>query len=235
MLAAATAHAQSTSGSISGVVRDQSKAVLPGVTIEEVRADALELARTGAESSNLEEDPLLGVVNGPHDHFVTAIPLEAGEYAVLLTTTDESFAGAPDADGHGVRQLTITTGSAGSAPTPTLTFDRIAEDDLIGPTTAPPHPATIRVDNTVAGSFQFSLVELPADATQHDFELWAQNSVARGGFDWSTSPAATVRAFCAGAAPQTVTVDLDGGDLRVDARPSFDQGGAFSVVWVTVN
>jgi hypothetical protein len=102
--------------------------MLPGVTIEEVRADALELARTGAESSNLEEDPLLGVVNGPHDHFVTAIPLEAGEYAVLLTTTDESFAGAPDADGHGVRQLTITTGSAGSAPTPTLTFDRIAED-----------------------------------------------------------------------------------------------------------
>jgi len=107
--------------------------MLPGVTIEEVRADALELARTGAESSNLEEDPLLGVVNGPHDHFVTAIPLEAGEYAVLLTATDESFAGAPDADGHGVRQLTITTGSAGSAPTPTLTFDRIAEDDLIGP------------------------------------------------------------------------------------------------------
>jgi hypothetical protein len=210
--------------------------MLPGVSFEDVRADALEFARAGGADSGrrLLEDPVLGVVNGPHDHFVTAMPLPAGEYAVFLLTTDESFASTP-AEGYEVRQLTVTAGGAGAPPNPTLTFDRMAADYLIGRTNpAPRGPATIRVDNTVGGAFQLSLVELRADATQHDFELWAQASATASRLDWRTSPAATARVFYTGAAQQTITVDLDGGDLRVDARPSFDQGGLFSVVWVTV-
>ena len=54
-----------------------------------------------------------------------------------------------------------------------------------------------------------------------------------GPVDWSTAPLAHVRFFYAGAPQQTVTFDVNG-DLAVDARPSFDAGGLFSVVWVTV-
>ena len=52
--------------------------------------------------------------------------------------------------------------------------------------------------------------------------------------DCTSAPVASYRFFYAGAKDQTVTVDLEGGDVRVDARPSFDEGGGFATVWVTV-
>jgi hypothetical protein len=110
----------------------------------------------------------------------------------------------------------------------------MADDYLIGDTTAARGPATIRVDNTVGDPFQLAIKELRPDATQHDYDLWTQTQADREPFDWSTAPIATIRVFYAGAPEQTVTVDLAGGDLEVDARPSFDQGGLFSIVWVTV-
>ena len=147
--------------------------MLPGAEIEDIRAAAAEFARTGAaDTSDLMGDAVLGVASGPHDHFVTAMPLEAGEYAVFLTTSDETFAPTPDTDGHEVRQLTVTAGSAGVAPAPTLAFDRMAEDYLIGPTTAPRGAATIRVDNSVGGSFQLAIKELRPGATKHDYDVW---------------------------------------------------------------
>ena len=111
--------------------------MLPGATIEDLRAAAAELAQRGAvDTSDLLEDPVLGVVSGPYDRFATAMPLAAGEYAVFLSTADARLAPTFDADGHEVRQLTVTAGNAGAAPAATLSFDRIAEDHLIGDTTA---------------------------------------------------------------------------------------------------
>jgi hypothetical protein len=209
--------------------------MLPGATIEDLRAAAAELAQTGAvDTSDLLADPVLGVVSGPHDHFVTAMPLAAGEYAVFLSTTDATLASTFDADGHEVRQLTVTAGNAGAAPAATLSFNRMGEDYLIGDTTASRGPATIRVDNTAGGPFQVAITELRPDATRHDYDLWTQANTDDEPFDWSTAPIAAIRVFYAGAPQQTVTVDLAGGDLAVDARPSFDQGGLFSIVWVTV-
>ena len=209
--------------------------MVPGARMEEVRAAAVEFARTGAaDTGDLLGDAVLGVASGPHDHFVTAMPLDAGEYAVFLTTSDATFEPTPDADGHEVRQLTITAGNAGAAPAPSLTYDRMADDYVIGPTTATRGTATIRVDNTVGGPFQLALIELRPDATKNDLDLWELGNAEGGPADWSTAPVATVRVFYAGAPLQTVTVDLGGGDLKVDARPSFEAGGLFSFVWVSV-
>ena len=101
------------------------------------------------------------------------MPLEAGEYAVFLSTTDATLAPTP-ADGHEVRLLTVAAGNAGAAPEPTLHFDRMDTDYLTGDTLASSGPATLRVDNTVGGAFQLALQELRPDATRHDFELWQQ-------------------------------------------------------------
>jgi hypothetical protein len=194
--------------------------MLPDATLDDVRAFSRAFVRdNAADASDLLGEPVLGVISGPRDHFVTAMPLDAGEYAVFLTTTDETLAATYDDDGAEVRQLTVIAGSAGTAPIPTLTFDRMADDYLIGPTTAARGTATIRVDNTIGGTFQMFLTELRADATRHDFQLWLRAVVPGTRADWSTAPVATIRVFYAGAPNQTVTVNLDGGDLQVDARP----------------
>ena len=105
---------------------------------------------------------------------------------------------------------------------------------LIGDNVASAGPATIHVDNTIGGDFVISLVELRPDATRHDFTLF-ENGIEPGKTaDWTSAPVASYRFFYAGAPDQTITVELEGGDMRVDARPSFDEGGGFATVWVTV-
>jgi hypothetical protein len=206
----------------------------PGATFEEVQAAAAEFVRTGAaDDGTLLSEPLLGVSNGPRDHFVTAMPMTAGEYAVFVTTSDTTSAPTPAA-GHEVRLLTVAAGDAGAAPEPTIRFDRMDTDYLTGDTTASSGPATIRVDNTAGGPFQLALIELDPDATPHDLDRWEQAAPDPAKKDWSTAPIASMRVFYAGAAQQTITVDLGGGDLHVDARPSFEEGGTFSVVRVAV-
>jgi hypothetical protein len=209
--------------------------MLPGVTIEDVRAAAGEFVPGAPDASGLLGDAVLGVDHGPHDHFVTAMPLDAGNYAVFLTTNDATLASTPPASGFEVRQLTVAAGTAGVAPTPSMTFERLTMDALIGPVNAPRGAATIRVDNTVAGGpFQLALIELRADTTRGAYEAWEHAITDGGRRDWSTAPIATLRAFYVGAAQQTVTIDLDGGDLIVDAPSSFDRARLASVIAVSV-
>ena len=111
--------------------------LLPGVTIDDVRAAAAAFVPEVADTSGLLGDAVLGVDNGPQDHFVTAMALDAGDYAVVFTTSDATLAPMPPPDGYEVRQLSVATGNAGAAPAPTLVFERLAMDGLIGPTTAP--------------------------------------------------------------------------------------------------
>ena len=177
--------------------------------------------------------PVLGVVHGPDDHFTTTMPLAAGEYAVFLNETDEFLGPVPGRVPH-TALLTVEPGDIGDLPTPTLHFDRQARDYLIGDNLATAGPATIHVDNTVGGDFVFSVVELHTDATQQDFALFVNSIPAGETADWTSAPVASYRFFYAGAPDQTVSVDLEGGDVRVDARPTFDEGGAFATVWVTV-
>jgi hypothetical protein len=208
--------------------------MLPGMTLDDVRNNVEQFVRTGSSDVIAVDDPpVLGVVHGPDDHFTTTMPLAAGEYAVTINVHDQVLAPVP---GHvpAVALLTVEPGDVGDLPTPTLRFDRQATDYLIGDNLATAGPATIHVDNTVGGDFVVSVVELRADATQHDFALFV-NSIPPGETaDWTSAPAASYRFFYAGAADQTVGVDLEGGDLRVDARPTFDEGGGFATVWVTV-
>ena len=160
------------------------------------------------------------------------MPLAAGDYAVFLNITDEFLAPVPGRLPD-VALLTVEPGDDGDPPTPTLRFDRQATDYLIGDNVATAGPATIHVDNTIGGDFVISLVELRPDATQHDFTLF-ENSIPPGETaDWTSAPVASYRFFYAGAQDQTITVDLEG-VTRVDARPSFDEGGPFATVWVTV-
>ena len=207
----------------------------PGATIEDVRAAARRDVLMGAaDTSGVLGDSVLGVDGGPHDHFVTAMPLDAGNYAVLLITEEPTFAAVSAADGLEIRQLTVAEGEAGVAPAPTLTFDRLAMDSLIGPTTAPRGRATIRVNDAAGGTFQFALIELRPDATRAAYEVWERDNGTGENRDWSTAPIATIRGFYAGAPQQTVTIDLHGGDLFVSAPSSFDQPGPSSVVVVSV-
>jgi hypothetical protein len=213
----------------------QIRPMRPGATIDDVRAAARpNVLMGGADPSGVLGDPVLGVDGGPKDHFVTAMPLSAGNYAVLLITEEATFAAVSAADGLEVRQLSVAAGEAGAAPAPTLRFDRLAMDGLIGPTTAPRGQATIRVDDASGGTFLLALIELRPDATRSAYEAWERDNGTGETQDWSTAPIATVRGFYAGAPHQTVTIDLEGGDLYVAAPSSTDQAGPSSVVMVAV-
>ena len=184
------------------------------------RGGRVEFARSGTvDTSDILSEPVLGVSIGPHDHFVTAMPLEAGEYAVLLTTGDSTFADAPDADGHEVRQLTITAGNAGAAPAPTMAFDRMAEDYLIGPILATPGTQTIRVDNTAEARSSWRSRSSGRTRRSTSTTCGSKGSGGVDPIDWSTAPIATFLVFYAGAAEQTVTVDLGGGDVATRRPP----------------
>jgi hypothetical protein len=213
----------------------QIRPMRPGATIDNVRAAALrDVLMGGADPGGVVGDPVLGVDGGPKDHFVTAMPLTAGNYAVLLITEESTFAAVSAADGLEVRQLSVAEGEAGAAPAPTLRFDRLAMDALIGPTTAPRGQATIRVDDGSGGTFQMVLIELRPDAPRIDYEVWYRDIGTGENPDWSTAPIDNIRVFYAGAPHQTVTVDLDGGDLIVAAPSSFDRSGPSSIVNVSV-
>ena len=173
------------------------------------------------------------VVHGPADRFATAMPLAAGNHAVFMVMLDERFEGVP---GHRpeVRMLTVVDGAVGAAPTPTLRFEpdrrRLPDRDHDGTERA----ATIHVDNTVGGPFQRRAHRAPARRAAAELRAWGLAAREAGLADWSTSPATTYRLFFAGAEQQTVTIVLAGGDLRVEAPTSFEEGGAFSSAWVNV-
>jgi hypothetical protein len=209
--------------------------LLAGATLEDVQAEAARYIEdvNATPRDGILSEPLLGVVGGPHDHYATAMPLTAGDYVVIVSTVDSTFAPTP-ADGHEVRLLTVAPGDTGTAPAATLAFDRMAQDYLIGPTTAPRGTATIHVANTAGGPFELAIKELRPDATQHDFDLWQLATPDPAHTDWSTAPVTAFRIIYAGAAQQTITIDLHGGDLHVEAPAVLGQGTPSSGIWVTI-
>jgi len=136
----------------------------------------------------------------------------------LRTTTEETFAGAPDADGYEVRQPTVAPGSVGDAdPDGDLRPDGRRRRLPGRADHGAARPGNDPYRHHGPGPFQLPPAELRADAPQHDYARWEQDNAERGRFDLSTSPAVTFRVFYAGARQPTLTFDLDGVEV---AEPS---------------
>jgi hypothetical protein len=208
--------------------------IKPGVSMDDIRTNMEQYARTGTSDEVIvEEPPVFAVVHGPDDHFASSVALVAGEYLVATYPLDSLMAAAPGVIAD-VRLLTIEPGDAGRLPTPTLRFDRLINDSLIGDNLTAAGPATIHVGNTMGNEFRLGLVELRPDVAQYEWMQYVNAQIDSGQFDWTGAPVASVRYFSASAADRTISVDLEGGDLYIEAPPGSDELGSFSLMWVTV-
>jgi hypothetical protein len=178
------------------------------------------------------EEPVVGGFSSAGGMHTVGVAVEAGDYVVVSTELDGDLQYVPDSAVR--RELRITPGDAGQAPTPTLTYQLIG-DTPIGDTSTPAGRATITLDDGDGPPLGLILADLRDGASRADWDRWSPWMYPNPAADFYAAPVDSMIVLWGSTPGRTLTMDLDRGPIVLLAGPDLAQLNFMSAAFIEVD